>query len=1574
MKKILSILVLFLSIKSFSQEPVNYIPQNSYHKFRGLYPDSVLHIPTGCGTPSLLTTKSWKGGAALYGDTCNNRLYLYSDTSWIRIAKFDEAGAGSGIIELGDSPYGLIKVNDSTYRVDTSWGGGLETKINNRRMQDSTNSNIALKFNTSDTANKWLYDVYRKPGTDSVFKGRGGTYTFAYRDTLGAGGGIGTLDTIPNPRWYVTSDAAGTLWKTHAPFKVWNIMDLGAERDTSFNSAPAIRRAIDSVIANKGGIVLIPSGMFRVDSLLLPAYAGPEQIQIVIQGQEPPTFLYGTVFYAYTYPTSGSIIYSRYGSPTAAILKALPLSGTFSFLSTIIDNVDFRSYENPNISGVDLSYSPFARVENTSINTWKYSVSTAQPTNGKFGLKMPLNNNGAYSIVNNVQITGYDTAVVAHEHLKMDNAHIYGVKYAIWPANPFGPHSWNIGKLSSAGVRYGIYNTGATNLKIELWDHENLDSTTQAGLGQTWQNTWAHIVDDNNEMHSEITYYITGANGSDNSWKQVGGRYVRAVRLGRWLDSMVIGTQNPTTTKPALNIEKANNDFGVTSYPGIRIYNTHTTTGTGNFGDIAFGSGNGTVTGGIGSNFGAASTAPYSSGSGMYIGSYSAHPIKFYTNSGIKFEIASNGAFTVNGSAGNSGDVLKSTGGGATAWAAPDITGTTGNTDNKVIVSDGVTGGVIKPSPVTIDPSGNMTNVQDLTTLGFVSGGTYVAAPMLYGGNKTSQTYSGYDGLVVGNTAKRAIIAFWDNNIQTAQQYTDNDNLNFYGLASKGFQFYTNNSSTTALLKLSNTDQRVGINTNSPQKVFHTSGTVRMASLGTASSDTTTYKPLGIDANGDVFPMTYWPGSGGGGGGYTNLTQFVDQTAWRTFYSNGSGDVTELSLGASNTVLLGNGVTSAPSWGTVPNAALTNSTISGISLGSNLADLTALNTTLTFSGAYNGSTARTIGLNLGNANTWTADQTVPDEVYDATNWNGNLEVPTKNAIRDYVEGLPTLDSVVTDINVLKWDGTNWLSKALIDNTDIDFQRGDAGDTTITATIKNDAVTFAKFQNVTDARLLGRSAGSSGDMQELTVSAPITLSGGVLDFDESANLGNNARVSVNKNSGATVGTRRRINFIEGSNVTLTISDDSGNEEVDVTIASTGGSGSPGGSNTQFQYNNSGAFAGSGNMVQGTNQISISGTGSQVPLLVTGHEDNGKGAIIQVKEFNGGTIAELRQDTTFSQRYYSGTPTTPSANFGLLYWKNDSLRSINDNGIEKNLWASGGGADSVAYSFMQQPNDSMLIMKKTYAAEGDTIVFRFPQYAEITISPSQLTADQDNWNPTNWDNATIVRLSGDATIRAITSFAAPTASTKPYKKKLINTGSSPVYIPTEHPDGTAANRVDYVSDYVIYPKQTVNIIYDATSSRWRIEGENNIFVKKGISFSIGAGSITAADHGELAFAQTGTGAAAAASAATTSLPASYSLGTGTTTTGLASLYFTKSANTFSAFAAAHIYAEAVVYIPTLSDGTETHTSYLLITNSPSGTTAEPNNSVFIRYSNGINSGKWQLVSQDNAGAESTADLGS
>ncbi|HBY60990.1 MAG TPA: hypothetical protein DEH78_14300 [Solibacterales bacterium] len=65
-----------------------------------------------------------------------------------------------------------------------------------------------------------------------------------------------------------------------------------------------------------------------------------------------------------------------------------------------------------------------------------------------------------------------------------------------------------------------------------------------------------------------------------------------------------------------------------------------------------------------------------------------------------------------------------------------------------------------------------------------------------------------------------------------------------------------------------------------------------------------------------------------------------------------------------------------------------------------------------------------------------------------------------------------------------------------------------------------------------------------------------LAGTVVVNSTSQDIDNNARVAVRKNTGgADVGERRRLNFIEGSNITLTISDDGASEEVDIQIAGT-----------------------------------------------------------------------------------------------------------------------------------------------------------------------------------------------------------------------------------------------------------------------------------------------------------------------------------------------------------------------------------------------------------------------------------
>lgn len=73
----------------------------------------------------------------------------------------------------------------------------------------------------------------------------------------------------------------------------------------------------------------------------------------------------------------------------------------------------------------------------------------------------------------------------------------------------------------------------------------------------------------------------------------------------------------------------------------------------------------------------------------------------------------------------------------------------------------------------------------------------------------------------------------------------------------------------------------------------------------------------------------------------TNITD-LDAAVWQVFYSNGSGDVTELALGASGEVLTSNGATSAPSFQAVaslPTPTVEHSILTGDLVGGDFDEL-----------------------------------------------------------------------------------------------------------------------------------------------------------------------------------------------------------------------------------------------------------------------------------------------------------------------------------------------------------------------------------------------------------------------------------------------------------------------------------------------------------------------------------------------------------------------------------------------------------------------------------------------------------
>jgi hypothetical protein len=98
------------------------------------------------------------------------------------------------------------------------------------------------------------------------------------------------------------------------------------------------------------------------------------------------------------------------------------------------------------------------------------------------------------------------------------------------------------------------------------------------------------------------------------------------------------------------------------------------------------------------------------------------------------------------------------------------------------------------------------------------------------------------------------------------------------------------------------------------------------------------------------------------------------------------------------------------------------------------------------------------------------------------------------------------------------------------------------------------------ESLDDATAFGFATGGLSYLPPLSGGGPIIVDpdDNTVDFDPTVDLDNNARVGVRKNSADPTYERRRLNFIEGSGVTITVADDSGNEEVDITIDATGSS--------------------------------------------------------------------------------------------------------------------------------------------------------------------------------------------------------------------------------------------------------------------------------------------------------------------------------------------------------------------------------------------------------------------------------
>lgn len=103
----------------------------------------------------------------------------------------------------------------------------------------------------------------------------------------------------------------------------------------------------------------------------------------------------------------------------------------------------------------------------------------------------------------------------------------------------------------------------------------------------------------------------------------------------------------------------------------------------------------------------------------------------------------------------------------------------------------------------------------------------------------------------------------------------------------------------------------------------------------------------------------------------------------------------------------------------------------------------------------------------------------------------------------------------------------------------------------------------------------------------------------------------------------------------------------------------------------------------------------------------------------------------------------------------------------------------------------------------------------------ITPTELTADQNNYGPTGFSTATIVRISGDNQLRVITGLVAPTSGTSFRQVTFVNVGSNSILFTSQDTSSTDVNRFEIDQKlFGLCPDDSVTFMYDNTTDRWRI----------------------------------------------------------------------------------------------------------------------------------------------------------
>jgi len=311
--------------------------------------------------------------------------------------------------------------------------------------------------------------------------------------------------------------------------RVFNVFSYGAVGDGKTDNTEAFSACLKAVFAADGGRMFLPDGVYR-GRIIVPGTK--KWITVEIVGESEPTPIFGTIG-SLPLQKQGTIIKSLDKSGPAVISASNSperLYSTFSGVNVIVRNLDVRTDDDPGIGGIDLQHAAQCKIENVHINTGTYNVVASKPTHGTSGLVTPACNNGAWTVLRNVVVSGYHTGITVNEHTDADNvvvaSNINGLEFV------FAHHASHFARLGTYRNTHHVTVSGKHGFSIEQMN------TEQPGRGQTtaataWQTLVSDVNDPENLGIADINYWVVvGGVGAVDQFVKNGGASIRARRIG----------------------------------------------------------------------------------------------------------------------------------------------------------------------------------------------------------------------------------------------------------------------------------------------------------------------------------------------------------------------------------------------------------------------------------------------------------------------------------------------------------------------------------------------------------------------------------------------------------------------------------------------------------------------------------------------------------------------------------------------------------------------------------------------------------------------------------------------------------------------------------------------------------------------------------------------------------------------------------------------------------------------------------------------------------------------------------